>query len=237
MKYLAFTIAACSALLLSSCSENSRCVNGSGKVEKRIYTTGDFRHLNINGSQEYFIRKGAEHRLEVEAQPNIHERLNAKVDSGELSLEVAGCIRSFKPIKVYVTTPELENIELSGSAEVHVYNSFTVDYCRLSVSGSGEIHHKIVADELEVFISGSGDISLEGAADEQEVQISGSGNYEAYDLSSRRVRAKVSGSGDAELSVTEYLEADVSGSGNIFYQGSPALNVTITGSGSVQPKI
>ena len=50
----------------------------------------------------------------------------------------------------------------------------------------------------------------------------------------KEVEAKVSGSGDMEISVTERLTARVSGSGDIKYKGKPSIeDIKVSGSGDV----
>lgn len=235
-KYLLIALIAGLGYVSSSCSSEDRCVSGSGDRVRRSYDATGFRNLEISGSQEFYISKGSDYKVEIEAQPNIHDRLDVDVHSGTLSVEVDGCIRFHKSIKVYITTPELEDIELSGSADVYVNDEFTTDHCRIDISGSGEIHHRLVANELDVNISGSGEVEIEGAAEDQDIRISGSGDFYGFDLPGSTAYVQVSGSGDARVNVSDFLEVHVSGSGNVYYKGSPQLDINITGSGTVQRK-
>ena len=50
------------------------------------------------------------------------------------------------------------------------------------------------------------------------------------------VSAKISaawGSGDASLTVLEFLKVRITGSGDVFYKGTPELDIDITGSGDI----
>jgi hypothetical protein len=54
-------------------------------------------------------------------------------------------------------------------------------------------------------------------------------------LEAAKIKAKVSGAGDAKVFATQSLDADVSGAGSIIYKGNPAdRNVSISGAGSVR---
>jgi hypothetical protein len=66
-------------------------------------------------------------------------------------------------------------------------------------------------------------------------QVSGSGNIDAYDVSADEVVAKVSGSGDVNVTAKSSVDASISGSGNVNYKGS-AMNVQqkTQGSGKVR---
>jgi hypothetical protein len=74
---------------------------------------------------------------------------------------------------------------------------------------------------------------LAGITEEFETEISGSGHVRAFDLVAKRANAKISGSGNCELTVTQSLDARISGSGNIRYKGDPSVNVNVSGSGKV----
>ena len=43
----------------------------------------------------------------------------------------------------------------------------------------------------------------------------------------------ISGSGDAEVTVSDDLDVKITGSGDVYYKGNPDLDVNITGSGEV----
>ena len=64
--------------------------------------------------------------------------------------------------------------------------------------------------------------------------IEGAGSLHAEALRSRRCRIRISGSGDAEVFVSEMLDASIDGAGDIVYFGSPAgIKKRITGAGDI----
>ena len=56
---------------------------------------------------------------------------------------------------------------------------------------------------LSISISGSGTITENGTVDDQDLEISGSGEYEAAQLTSKAVKAAISGSGTANVLATD----------------------------------
>ena len=95
---------------------------------------------------------------------------------------------------------------------------------------------KITTDALSSDISGSGTITVGGTAPEQRLTISGSGSYEAGELAGKTLRADISGSGKAVVSVSDTLDVTISGSGSLTYTGDPTVQKDISGSGSVTQK-
>lgn len=218
----------------SSCSKETRCITGKGDRVSRDYEVADFKHVHLSGSDYLEIRKGEVYELRIEAQDNIHDRIEVEVSGEELEVDLKHCVMSHKEIRIFVTTPVLEDISVSGSGDVVVKDEFENESARLSVSGSGSIEHRVSTDELRVEISGSGEVLISGYADEQDVRISGSGEYLAFPLESRLCDIRVSGSGDGEIFVTEYLKAEISGSGDIRYRGNPSMHISVSGSGDIE---
>lgn len=81
---------------------------------------------------------------------------------------------------------------------------------------------------------GSGSLRLRGEASDYTATIQGSGSINAFDHATRTTIVTVSGSGTAEVFVTEQLDVTIDGSGNVRYRGDPTnVNQEISGSGTV----
>jgi Putative auto-transporter adhesin, head GIN domain len=65
------------------------------------------------------------------------------------------------------------------------------------------------------------------------LEVYGSGSIDAQSLQTKQTEAKIHGSGNIGVSVTEQLKAGIFGSGNIYYWGNPILETTQNGSGRV----
>ena len=85
-------------------------------------------------------------------------------------------------------------------------------------------------------INGSGNVQLNGSANELICSIRGSGDVHAFDFPVTEADLLIKGSGNMDVSVSDYLKVRIDGSGDVQYIGSPQLDVQITGSGNVNPK-
>jgi len=135
-------------------------------------------------------------------------------------------------MKVFVTTPALEGLHLSGSGFIEA-EYFETEDLDLFVSGSGSISTVVSAGFVEARISGSGKINVSGDAGDTKFNISGSGNIYANNLESVNCQAFISGSGNMRVFAVETLRADISGSGNVYYKGNPDVDYHVSGSGKV----
>jgi hypothetical protein len=191
----------------------------------------------------------------VEADENLMNLIITRVSGGELIIETrhGDCIRSSENIRITVTVPDLNHIDLNGSGiiwcdtlstqnlEVDLDGSGTIQCVSLLVptlemdmSGSGKIEADGTFTDVHTMIDGSGDVILYGESQTTDLNISGSGMISAGELFTGTCHATITGSGTIYTWVKDLLEVDISGSGIVYYYGdAPVVNTHITGSGQV----
>lgn len=137
--------------------------------------------------------------------------------------------------RAYVSAEKIGYVSLSGSGNIRIEGRLTGPKLKLQVSGSGNISGDIDTEQLEVKQSGSSNIKLSGSAAKAEFACSGSGNINSPELKTDICHVRISGSGNAELTVNKELSANVSGSGNVRYRGAGNLvNANTSGSGRIR---
>nr|WKN39104.1 DUF2807 domain-containing protein [Tunicatimonas sp. TK19036] len=208
-------------------------VRGSGNVITEGRVISSFTQIEVDGSANVFLSQGNEQIVEIEADDNIIPVITTEVRGGELEIGSSRNYRTSNPVNIYITVPVISAIKIDGSGDVFGETSMGGDQLELEVSGSGNMDLELYYTQLWVESNGSGDFQLFGEVDDQEVRISGSGNYQARDLTSENCDIRISGSGDAAVSASEYLKAEIRGSGNILYYGDPQIESSVSGSGNV----
>jgi hypothetical protein len=158
------------------------------------------------------------------------------VNNGVWDISFDRCLRSHKAVEVFVTVPELNLAEVSGSGRVELQDQFESAAFKAELDGSGSVKADVLAGKVTSRISGSGTIDLLGMAEVHEINITGSGNVKAFSLSTQNTSVQISGSGNAEVHAAANLTVSISGSGNVYYQGSPVVDSNITGSGKVMKR-
>lgn len=220
-------------LATTSCIDDLR-VEGNGIPATENRNTSSFNKVKSSGSFDVYIEKGETFEVSVRAEENLLHHIETHVSGDHLNIDVHGInsLRNTLPMEVFITMPELNGVNQSGSGLITT-DRFETKKMDLSLSGSGLINTSFDADQVEVSISGSGTLKLAGEAKEAYLRISGSGKIEATQLELNECQADISGSGNMAVSVDEYLEAVISGSGNVLYYGSPEVKTHISGSGHV----
>lgn len=218
-------------------------ISGGSKAfaqEKETRDVGSFSSISLSISGDLYLSQGNETKVVIEAEQKILDLIRTEVAGGNLKIKFKTGrwnIRSNKHIKIYISTPDIEGIFLSGSGNITAETQIKTEGLDFSISGSGNIViDDLVASDLEGRISGSGDIDLSGSetVETMEISISGSGDLFAENLKVNSVEIRISGSGTCKVFAVSELEVSVSGSGSVYYKGNPMVNAKVSGSGKVR---
>jgi hypothetical protein len=251
-------------IAFSSCKKDGwPCRKGSGPIQTELRNVTDFAAVDNQTEANIYITQGSEYEVKVVAQQNMLEEIRTEISGNELQIYSEHCLGKHDPINVYITTPTLYGLRISGSGYAETTNKISTSSLDLVVSGSGllQVKDSIFATNVNITVSGSGKIDFIGQAVSAEAVISGSGNitmfgqgtsYDTTEGSSLNLTISgsgylsafnypvntchftMSGSGNAEVNVNKLLEGTLSGSGSLFYKGNPPIvNVQISGSGVI----
>lgn len=210
------------------------CTTGEGSMQTEARPLEGVKSIVLDLSADVTVVKGPSAKAEIETYANLIEKIRTKTSSGgRLKISSDGCISSDKKVKIKVTLPELEGLEINGSGNIFVPDTFTVDKISLEINGSGDIKASLIAAKLESEIHGSGNIILTGSSNINNVEILGSGNIKAENLPCNESSIEVKGSGDVYVYVIKNLDVDLAGSGTVHYKGKPQINSKVNGSGKV----
>jgi hypothetical protein len=220
----------------ASCIDMGKRVNGNGHVTTETRSVNSTNRIRMFGSMDVIIDNGPS-AVKVEADENIIPYIITDVRDGWLEIRTENHVNlnTHNGIKVYVSTPSLDGIVLSGSGNVNGTKTFfTSNKAAFKVSGSGDIRCDINAPQVDARITGSGNIILGGETKDVDVHITGGGDYEGSNLKAENASVNITGSGDVNLFADASLNVKVTGSGSVKYKGNATVNQKIIGSGSVQ---
>ncbi len=220
----------------------SQKIIGTGEVVTDKRTVGSFTGVSLEFSGDVMLKQSNETAVDVVAQANIAQEVETVVEDNVLHIRFRnrqGYNYSFNKLTVYVVTPNIENIFLSGSGDLSALSDIKSNNLQVALRGSGGIKLKnIDCTSLDAHVQGSGNISLNaGTVQSASYAVTGSGDIGAENIKSRSVKAKTTGSGNIICTATENIDTKCTGSGDITYFGHPTQTVVrSTGSGSIQAK-
>ena len=219
------------AVFVNSCSVV--CTEGTGPVEVEKREPGPFKEIALELSADVTVLKGESTALIITAQSNLINKIITKTRGDKIIISDEGCIQSKERIKITAYLPELEGLQVNGTGNILVPDTFTVKDLNLEINGSGDINGKFIAAKIESDIRGSGNIILAGSANKHALEIMGSGNIKARDFPCNNADVRVNGSGDVFVYAIQNLDVKINGSGTVHYKGKPSVNSSVNGSGKV----
>lgn len=231
LSYAAFIV----VILFTSCFDMGERVDGSGNITSENRQVSKAEKIKVAGDMDVYIEQGPT-SVKVEGDDNILQYIETIVDDNWLEIRTREHfnIHTSKPVKVYVTTPAITDLRLTGSGNIVSNPKFSTDEnTSFDISGSGDISAAINAPRVEAHISGSGNLHISGETKDVEIHISGSGNYDGAGLKAENAEVSIAGSGDANLFADNRLKASIAGSGNVKYKGNATVDSHIAGSGAV----
>lgn len=190
---------------------------GSGNIQNEKREVSEFNAVDVGGNFVVEITAQKDYSLEVEADDNLLPFIKTEFDGETLRIESERKLSSSNPIKIRISAPDIENLNISGAAKVSVIN--------------------LNNESLNVDSSGASKISCEGQTKNLTVDMSGASNLDGENLKAENVSVDASGASKATVSVQNDLKADTSGASKVIYSGNPTnIKKKTSGAGSIVGK-
>jgi len=195
-------------------SVNFGTEKGNGRVATQQRSATDFRGVDVGGVFQVEITAGRDFEVEVEADENLLPLITTKVDGGILKIEAEKKITSDNPLRVRISAPDINELDVSGAAN-------------LKLSG-------VKNNALSVDSNGASKVKVSGETNKLALNMSGASKVDADELRAANVNVDASGASRAKVNVSEGLSVDASGASHITYSGTPAtLHKKTTGASGV----
>ncbi len=219
-------------------------VRGSGRVVEEMREVSGFTGVELATWGDLTIEVGEKEELRIQAEDNVIEFLETRVDGDMLVIRTQPgiALMAVEPVNLYLTVRELDTIVVAGSGDV-TGPDLEADRIEVTIYGSGDVElGDLIADTVELKVVGSGDMDVASVrAREQAVHISGSGDVDVDRMQADSVDVRIPGSGELDVFAGEVGEQSVAISGSGDYRAkemeSSQARVRIDGSGSVMVRV
>lgn len=204
------------------------------QTTKKTLELSEFQSIYVNSNYTVYVKQSNKQEVTVEALTEIYSLTEFKVENGILLINVErkpdnpnksiwakiDDIKLNPTMKVYVSLKNVNELQVNGGGKIISENSIASDNLTLGVSGSGSLDLDIKGKTIKTELTGAGSITLKGYASYNDILIAGSGSLYAFNLELESAKIRDSGSGNAEINVTNSLDAAVVGSGSIKHKGN-----------------
>jgi hypothetical protein len=200
-----------------SFSVNFGGVQGSGNVQTEKRGVADFKAIEVGGIFEVEVVAQKDFGVEVEADDNLLQFIKTEVKGGTLEISTERKISPKGRIRVRVSAPDIESLQVSGVSKLSLAN--------------------VKNDSLKVYASGASKLKVDGETGNLEIELSGASKIDAESLKAENVDVDASGASSASVNVSGDLKADLSGASKVTYTGNPKnLEKSTSGASSVRGK-
>jgi len=229
-----------SVAILAACSAGAQEGHDapSGAQGRRDFTVEAFQSVSLEGSHDVVVAVGGAPSVRAEGDAEAIERLDIRVENGNLKIGTRRNDNWFSRhrghVTVHVTAPALNAASIGGSGDMRI-DRVEAPRFAASIGGSGDMEiGALRARQASFSIAGSGGIRAAGQAEEADISIAGSGSVSGESFETRRADVSVVGSGDVSLRASESVDASIMGSGDVTVHGNARCNVSKMGSGDLR---
>jgi len=238
MKKIMTTALVCALATLATTGCSSEKVHGylgSKKLSGEIVTDSrnikGFNNIDILGIPTVYYTQGSTFSVKVMADKDIVKNVKTYTKGNTLTVKYENSsskIFSFysdddNPIKVYVTSPDLTGVALTGSGDFISEKNVDTDKMKIELKGSGDIDFtSLICDNLSTTLVGSGDIDIKKAdALTAYVELVGSGDIDLNLTNAKTTNIVLKGSGDIKIYFDKCgnVSSNLLGTGDISLKG------------------
>ncbi|MEO6584120.1 MAG: head GIN domain-containing protein [Ferruginibacter sp.] len=220
-------------LLMIVCLAACSGKRGSGDIVSETRNTGTFNSLKVSGDFLVEVVKGPT-AVKIDADDNLIRSITTEVDNGLLTIRSKDQSIRNANFKVFITTPEMQDIQVSASATVNVNDNFiNTGEIELESSSAGKITAPVDCPNIKAEASSGSNINISGRTRDLKVSASSGSSINARNLMAEDTKVNVSSGADADVHASVHLNASASSGGSIHYTGNAKVQKSVSSGGSV----
>jgi hypothetical protein len=236
MKYLGLILI--TVFAISSCNIiDSKRIKGNGKLTSKTYDLKNFSNLDLGSSMEVYITQSNDYSVKIETDENLFTYLYVRVNDGKtLEVDVKDNVNldASGEVKVYISVPALDKVNLSGAAQLQTEGKFVQDKkIEFDLSGASSGNISVRAPLVELEASGASTLTVDGESRDVKTSASGASTINSYDLKSENADVEASGASTVHVFSSLKLNARSHGASSVKYRGNPQVTSDVSGASSV----
>lgn len=220
--------------------------DSSSQTEVSYTDIDPFEKVEVVGSPTVFYSQADTFSIRVKGPSENIYNISYEVENHKLIIRNKGKLGMVnvafggnKGLAVYVTSPDLIGVTLSGSGDFISESLVDTDVLNIRLKGSGDVRFAdVVCDRCDAELVGSGDLNIEHLdSRETSASLIGSGDLDIRQKNTVKTDLQLRGSGDIEvefISGCGSVNAELQGSGDITLKGRvQQMNKSKRGSGDI----
>ncbi|MFD2573145.1 head GIN domain-containing protein [Spirosoma soli] len=230
------------AFCITLLSQLTMAQSGTAQLVKRPHQVGTYDKLNVRFALQIRITEGDADAVEVEAEPEMQDRVQVGVKNGELTVEIpedrmlynetksrkGGTNRNSKPVMVTIHVARLSQIKAAVACTIESSLPIKSDQLAITLKRASSLTAPIAVQTLTINADEASKLNLEGTAQKATIVCQQASRLNADKLTIGSANIKLQGSSNATVHVTETLSASADGVSTLTYSGNPKVESEVT---------
>ena len=208
-------------IAFSSCVFMGPSIKGNGNVVEQNRKTREFSKIEVSRGMNVYISQGETHKVVVKADENLLDAIETENEGDVLIIRATQNIQSATSKKVFITVPNLEEIEASSGSNIFSETKLVFRDLTASTSSGSNVKLEINSEKSEFSSSSGSNINLQGTTNSFMAKASSGSNIKAEELTAENCEAKASSGSNIWITAKNDFSGDVSSGANIFVYGNP----------------
>ncbi|MCP4180723.1 MAG: DUF2807 domain-containing protein [bacterium] len=186
-------------------------IKGNGVHAEKTYNLPNFNAVNIETAGDIKIVIGDMNKIQISGDSNLLPYVLHQINNKTLTLKENKNIVTDLPLKIIITTKNLNKFILNGAGNIHLL-------------GINNRHFSIESN-------GFGNIVATGKTDNLKIKSNGAVNINCKNLIADNVSLNAAGVGNVTFYAKHILNATATGIGSVTYYGNPKHIIKSDGTG------
>ena len=235
MKKIIFVLAILA--LFISCEKPSDCIGTTGNIVSRTYeVTNSFNKIYVYKGVGLVVKEGTAYKVEVITGDNLLDNISVEFrGTDELHLkDNSSCnwTRAYGQIKVYVTTPHLESLDITSTTEQDIDSDGILTHNILRMismdlgpgAGTNDFHMQVNNYQTVIENNNVSRFYLSGQTNEALFNFyDGNGRIQAENLTAQNIKVFHRGSNDMVVKPMQSIIGKMVSTGNIVLKNVPPI--------------
>ena len=235
-------------ILFLSCDSDkiNDCFQSSGTIISEEFFVSNFTKVKINRDIELILIEGPIQKVLVETGENLLNDIEAEVINSQLILtngNTCNFVRDYNVTKVYVTTPNIE--EINSSTQFKISSQGVLNFPSIKILSEnfndsstiavGEINLNLNSQEVRIVANNLTSFSFNGFTDVLNINFAaGNGIFDGANMIANKVSVFHRGTNDIRINPQQELSGKLVSTGNLISINQPPIvNVEVLYTGNL----
>lgn len=188
----------------------------------------DFEDIEITGAFIVTIDHDDEFSINMKGDREAINDMEVYQNGNKLYIEyedrgIRNMIKERDAVKIYITMPELEDIEVTGATKLYVDGFENQRRMKFVVTGASYVKANIEVRDLTLELTGASEMQLDGSGQELTADIMAASQLNAYGFEVETAKIEANAASSAKVYVTQNLDIEERLGSNVKYKGNAAV--------------